>query len=156
MAVFLFISIAILAFWGFADKDRFRAMFPICISAVFLRFLDHYILIDWFKLWVMHGQGWRTIWVPMFANLTIWPIAAYLYIQYLPKDKSFFRLFLHTIPYVVVMASYLRTLMYFQVFDMQKGWTIWHTAGNIFFYFYIMYGVYRWLTKPQRGGVTNG
>ncbi|ARU63598.1 hypothetical protein CBW65_23225 [Tumebacillus avium] len=155
MAVFLFVSIAILVFWGFADKGRFRAMFPVWMSAIFVRFLDHYIVIDWFKLWVLHGQGWRMIWIPMLANITIWPIAAYLYIQYLPKSRNFFRLLLHTLPYVVVMSGYLQILTYLKVFDMQKGWTIWHTFVNLFFYFYMMYGIYRWQTHPVRGGVTN-
>ncbi|TCP54519.1 hypothetical protein EV586_104137 [Tumebacillus sp. BK434] len=160
MAVFLFVSIAILAFWGFADKTKFRAMFPILITAVFLRFLDHYVLIDWFKLWVMHGEGWRTIWIPMLANLTIWSTAAYFYIQFLPrpyhpKGKHFVLLSLYTALFVLVMCGYMRALLYFQVLSMRDSWTLWHSALNQYVYFLLIYVIYRWLTQPVRGGASH-
>ena len=87
MAVFLFILLAILLFWKCADKEKFPLFFPLTITAMFLRFLEQFILIDWLELMQVEAAGWLKLWFPIFADVIVWPISGYLFIQYLPDRR---------------------------------------------------------------------
>ena len=87
MAVFLFILLAILLFWAFADRKKFRAFIPITITSIFVRFLEQFIVIDWFHFMQVCAEGGMKFWAPILADLTVWPISGYLFIQYMPNRR---------------------------------------------------------------------
>lgn len=143
MAVFLVEGLAILIFIKFADWKRFSELFPICLAGVLLRFLDHYIIIDWLHLWKIPIDGWLAFWVPISANITIWPIFCYLFIQYLPTKHRFTYGFF----WLAGILLYLKMLETFNVFKIVKYWNFFFSFVNISIFLFLIYQLWKWLQK---------
>ncbi len=147
MITVLFDLIALIIFWRFADFTRIKQLFPVAMTGVFIRFLQHYIMIDWLHIWEVHGPKWKQLWLPLSANIMIWSVVCYLFIQFLPKRRKI----LYGIMWVFIMLAYLKILTWAHVFTMQKGWTIGRSFIALCFYFIMIYVVWRWLSyKPQK------
>lgn len=145
MAVFLFDSIAILLFWKLADKSLVRELFPMMMMSLFVRFLDHFILIDWLKIWTIFGPPMMQFWIPVSANLTVWPVALYFFFQYLPQKRRL----LYGALWVAIMLMYLQMLKWFHVFTMGEKWNMFYSAGAVSLHFLLMYGTWYWLTQQN-------
>lgn len=148
MAVFLFEFLAILAFWRFADKHRMREFLPVILVGVFLRFMDQFIIIDWLTLWKVNGPSSFRFWSPITADVTIWPIASYLFLQTVPTYQGF-RRWLHSGVYVGVMMLYIYSLSKLQIITFLH-WSLWLSLLFVAAYFAAQYVVWRWLTQNQR------
>lgn len=147
MGVFLFDTIAILLFWKFADRRRLKEFLPVIITGIFLRFLDHYIIIDWLKIWKVYGSTMSArLWIPMSANMTVWPCANYLFLQYMPQKHRW----LYGLCWVATMISYLQCLKWLHVFTMGNVWNNWHTFGMLTIYFAQVYWTWYWVTGQKR------
>lgn len=145
MVVFLIEAAAILAFWKLADLTRARELFPVIITGGFIRFLEHYLIVDWFQFWEIHGPHWQQLWVPVSLDLTIWPMVFYLYIQYLPEKN---RLLYGTL-WVGLMLFHVESLKVLKVMSMQKGWHIGYSAMLVSFNFVFIYVIWNWIRgKP--------
>jgi hypothetical protein len=145
MAVFLFDLIAILLFWKLADKSRMRELLPLMMASMFVRFLDHFIVIDWMHIWTVFGPPSFKFWIPVTANLTVWPIALYLFIQYLPNKRRW----LYGAVWVAVMLMYLQTLKWLHVFTMGEKWNMFYSTGAVLLHFTLMYWTWYWLTQQS-------
>lgn len=147
MAVFLYEIIAILIFWRFADRSRLRELLPVVLTGSFLRYLEHYVLIDWLQIWTLPGPPWKELWLPITADLTIWPVSVYLFVQYLPSRKRW----LYIAFWSLMMTLYLKSLKLLGVLSKGEHWTIYHTYLVVTSYFWIIYLVWRWLRQEQGG-----
>jgi hypothetical protein len=145
MAVFLFDFIAILLFWKLADRSQLRTLFPLMMMSLFIRFLDHFILIDWLKIWTIFGPPMMQFWIPVSANLTVWPVALFLFFQYLPQKRRL----LYSALWVAIMLMYLQLLLWLHVFTMGEKWTMFHSAGAVSMHFLLMYWAWYWLTQQS-------
>lgn len=143
MITIAFEIIAILIFWKLADFTLKKQFFPIVMTAIFLRFFEHYLLIDWFKIHEIKGGKHAQVWLPMSANLTIWPISAYLYIQFMPKKHKL----LYGLAWAFMMTFYLQILVWFNVITFTKGWNIGFTYIVVSVNYFIIYRLWRWISK---------
>lgn len=135
MALFLIELLAILFFWKRADFSRMKELVPIVLTAMYLRFLEHFIVINWLKLWKIHSTGSGQLWIPLSADLTVWPIASYFFIQNLPSKGRL----LYGAKWVGIMLLYLQLLMWFNIFSIKKGWNVGISALVISLYFTLIY-----------------
>lgn len=141
MAVFLFDILFLIVFFFMADKKRLNEFFPVIISGVLLRFLEHIFVIDWFQIWKIHTNGMIHFWIPISADVTVWPVACYLFLQYLPANRRF----LYAGLWTGIMFLYLMTLLKLGVFDMTKGWKPIHSVFVIYLYFSLILLIWKWL-----------
>ncbi len=144
VVLFFFELMALLIFFKLADLKRFRELLPIVFTGVYLRFLDHYILIDWLELWHIHGTLNSVLWLPMSADLTIWPVVTYLFIQYLPKIK----VWIYILSWSVLMYVYVRVLFWIDLYSAKKGWLPIYSAFFMLSYFSLLFLFWKWLRKP--------
>lgn len=143
MAIFLFEVLALMFFWKLADISRFKELVPIILTGVFIRFLQHYIIVEWFQFWDFPGAKWKMIWIPISADLTFWPVVSYLFIQYLPKERHL----LYVSIWTIGMLVYLQVLMWLDVFSFRKGWNLGFAGIMMFLWFGAIYLVARWLSQ---------
>lgn len=144
LVLFLFELMALLIFILFADLKRFKELLPIALTGVYLRFLDHYIVIDWLELWHIHGTDNSVLWLPMSADLTIWPVVTYLYIQYLPNRN----LWWYIVAWATLMYLYIQILFLVDVFSAKGGWKSIHSALFMIVFFSLLLMIWRWMRKP--------
>ncbi|GAX88932.1 hypothetical protein [Effusibacillus lacus] len=141
MAIFLFEAAAILLFAKLAELRLLKRLVPLLLLAIFIRFFEHFLLVDWFHLWKIHGPKWMEIWLPITADLTIWPITCYLFIQFLPEKGRLWYCGL----WAGIMLVYLWTLKWSGVFSMQYGWAMGISSVVVFLYFVLLLVTWRWL-----------
>ena len=141
MAVFLFIFIAILLFLKYADKQRFSQFLPLTITAVFVRFLEQFLAVYWFGFLKVLEDGSLKLWIPIFTDITIWPISAYLFIQYMPPRRRW----LYAIAWSSGLILYLHMLKWVKVIHMQPEWYSFLTPVTVGAFFGTVYWVWRWL-----------
>lgn len=146
MVVFLIEILAILFFWKFADLSKARILFPIALTGAFLRFIKHYIVVDWFHIWEIHVSQRMELLLPISADLTIWPVVCYLFIQYLPEKGKL----LYGTLWVGIMLVYTQALLFFDVITMKKGWNLGTSALVYVVYFTLVYLTWRWLNQQRQ------
>jgi len=144
MEVFLYAGLAILLFLFLGDKRQLRHQLPIVITATFVRFLEQFFVIDLLKLWEINGPHWMQLWLPIIADVTIWPIAAYFYVQYLPNSKRFW----YTLGWAVALSLYVYSLNLFGVIRYREDWFRYFTILLILGFFAIVHVVWAWLLGP--------
>lgn len=150
MAVFLFILLAILLFWALADRNMFRAFFPITITSIFVRFLEQFIVVDWFRFMQVQAEGGIRLWAPLFANLTVWPISGYLFVQYMPKRHRL----LYAMGWCGALVLYFHMLKWSNVIKVTPDWYLNVTPFTVGMFFGTVYAVWRWLyptASEERG-----
>ncbi|BCJ86798.1 hypothetical protein [Effusibacillus dendaii] len=152
MSVFLFDIVAILVFVIWGDRKRLRELMPTVMTGIYFRFLQQYIIIDWLQYWEVHGTESMKTWLPIIADITVWPVVSYLFIQYCPKR---FKL-LYGAVWVCLMFLYKKGLEWLHIISMKPGW---HEALGFFtlcLYFSILYFVWVWLQKRPIKMVQSG
>lgn len=77
-----------------ADKRRWREIFPVSMFASFLAMLTDHIMEDGYRLWDYHGA--HPLVATLFDDLGIYFVVTYLYIQWLPKNRSALNMFKYT------------------------------------------------------------
>ncbi|RXT08775.1 hypothetical protein [Ammoniphilus sp. CFH 90114] len=143
--------ISLIIFLKFADFNRFRELVPIIFTGIYLRFLEHYIVIDWLELWHIHGAKNSALWLPISADLTVWPIVAYFYIQYLPSK----RVGVYTLLWSLLMFGYLQLLFKIDVVSIKKGWHPILSALFMIGYFTVLLQIWKWLRGPYTSEKTS-
>ncbi len=144
IVLFLLELIALLIFFKFADLKRYRELLPIVFTGAYLRFLDHYIVIDWLELWEIHGALNSVLWLPMSADLTIWPVVTYLFIQYLPQKK----VWLYILTWSTLMYVYVRVLFWVDLYSAKGNWHPIILAIFMLVFFTLLLIIWNWLRKP--------
>jgi hypothetical protein len=75
----------------FADKKRWREIFPVSIFAALLGSTTDTITSH-YKLWRYHGDGVDLWLLKTMDDLGIYIVVAYLFIQWLPTKRTFLRM----------------------------------------------------------------
>ncbi|MFC4767606.1 hypothetical protein [Effusibacillus consociatus] len=146
MSVFLLEILAILIFIKWADLTRIRELFPLVLTGVYARFLEHYIIVDWLHIWKVHGSKWMDLWIPITADLTVWPVICYLFVQFLPEKRRW----LYGGMFVAIMYTYLQILLWRDVYSIKQGWNLWISPVGDSLYFLLIYLTWRWLRQSQK------
>jgi PAS domain S-box-containing protein len=77
----------------FADKKRWRELFLVALFGGFLGLITDILVLANFKLWAYHDSFiWRAY---LLDDLGIYMVTIYLFIQWLPKQKTFSRMFFY-------------------------------------------------------------
>lgn len=111
-----------LVFLWFGDKKRIPELFPTSVFAAFLGLLTDLIMEE-YQLWSYHdsplsGQG-----VPLVLDFGIYPVVAYLYMQYLPQrtKKRVIYILYWTIGSILLEYAYLK----FGLIRHHLWWSLW-------------------------------
>jgi hypothetical protein len=92
MLFFIFRFIISWTIWIiFADKKRWRELFPVSIFAVYLASITD-IIVHHYTLWRYHPS---TLITELFDDTGIYIVVTYLFIQWLPKKKTFSCMFMY-------------------------------------------------------------
>jgi len=73
----------------FADKKRWREIFPVCFLATFLGCLTDMIM-QHYPLW--QYLGWHPVCIHLANDFGVFLVVTYLFIQWLPKRQTFWRM----------------------------------------------------------------
>jgi hypothetical protein len=144
MILYFIELISLIIFWKFADFKRFQELIPIMFTAAFLRFFDHYIVIDWLQLWTIKGHP---IWTPFSANVTVWTVAVYLFIQYLPLSGRL----AYGLAWVALMLGYLSIIKWAKVISFRVHWNLGYSFLVLCGYFTLVFLVWSWLYPEKQG-----
>jgi hypothetical protein len=123
----------------FADKKRWREIFPVCIFAGFLGSLSDSVMHQ-YSLW-MFDYGISVI-PDLLDDLGTYIVFTYLFIQWLPGTRTFLLLFgyffLWTIVALVIEYIHLKT----GHMTFHKWWTIWYSYIADWILFWLIYKYY--------------
>lgn len=121
----------------FADKARWREIIPVSIFASFLGLITDQI-VEWhIPYWEYYGNEPKII-INLMDDLGIYIVTTYLFIQWLPKEHSFFCMF----SYWFVWTALAIGIEYVHVITGHMahyhGWTFWHSYVTN----WILFGIY--------------
>ncbi|MBU2702682.1 hypothetical protein Ga0466249_003817 [Sporomusaceae bacterium BoRhaA] len=127
-----------------ADKSRWREIFPVCFLASYFALITD-ILVEFYPLWGYTGNE-SPLWIQFSNALGIFIVAIYLLIQWLPRKKTFLKLFTYLFAWtsfaVLVEQIHLATgHMYYR-----QWWSIWYSYladWLLFWTFYKFHEVFR-------------
>jgi hypothetical protein len=86
---FIFISIAIFHIWG--DRSRIRELYSSAITGSYVRLIMQYVGSEQLKLWEYKDLPLPMsddMQIPFSLDFTVYPIAAYLFMQYMPASLN--------------------------------------------------------------------
>ncbi|WP_367759645.1 CBO0543 family protein [Ammoniphilus sp. 3BR4] len=125
----------------FADKKRWRELFPVSILAGFAGALSD-VLMEKSKLWMYYTKGNEEAGIiETLDDLGIYVVVTYLFIQWLPKKETFWKMFGYWLIWttIVIVIEWI----YVQTGHMKhhSWWTFWHSyiADWFLFLFFYMY-----------------
>lgn len=84
--VFVFISL----FHVFGDYSRMRELYSSALTGSYVRLMMQYVGSDAYSLWEYKDLPWpmsEETQIPFSLDFTVYPIAAYLFMQYMPENK---------------------------------------------------------------------
>lgn len=113
-AIFLFWTIDFIISWViwfiFADKKRWREIFPVCTFSLLLGAMTDTIMHH-YKLWEYDDDG--SILPYMVNEFGVYTVFTYLFIQHLPKDRMFKKNLVYWLVWTVMAVAiewiYLKT-----------------------------------------------
>jgi hypothetical protein len=149
MAMFVLEAIAILVFWVVVDHSRVRVWLPLMITGVFLRYFYQFLLIDWLQIWIIPGSSWKRLWVPITADLTIWPVITMLFIQLMPRPR--YRFFYASV-FVLGSIGYEQLLVRLEILASKPPWNIGFAFLEQAIFFSVLYILWQWLLPEAKGG----
>ena len=122
----------------FADKKRWRELFPVCIFASFLGFFSDEI-IEEYPYWEYLDDFVPPLYLELGDEFEIYPVVVYLFIQWLPKQQSLLNMltywFIWTgiailVEYVHISTGHMEHL---------NGWSYWHSYIADWILFWLFY-----------------
>lgn len=121
----------------FADKSRWREIFPVCVFASFLGLIADQI-VDYIPYWEYYGSEPEFV-ITLTDEFEINPIATYLFIQWLPKKQSYFNMFFYWFAWTALAISieYIHVKTGHMVH--YNRWTFWHSYVADWILFWIFY-----------------
>ncbi|MEW9672472.1 CBO0543 family protein [Ammoniphilus sp. 3BR4] len=108
VSIILFV-LSWLAFFLLADKKRIPDLFPTAVFSAFLGLLTDLIMEE-YKLWSYHDSPLSGQEVPLALDFGIYPVVAYLFMQFLPLSKKsrIIYIFFWTFGSVLLEYAYLK------------------------------------------------
>jgi len=122
----------------FADKTRWRELFPVCIFASFLGLVSDQIVHLYKAYWEYYGSE-SIIIIDLLDDFGAYVVVTYLFIQWLPQKRTFFRMFSYwfawtslaiTIEYVHIVTGHMAHY---------HGWSYLHSYVSDWILFLIFY-----------------
>ena len=127
----------------FADKKRWKELFPVAVFAGLLGSTTDNLMI-YYKLWGYMDAGLPTPILKMMDDWGIYLVVTYLFIQWLPKKKTFKNMILYwfiwTSTAVIVEVIHLET----GHMEYQNFWNLGYSYISdwiLFWIFYKLHGV---------------
>ncbi|GBF33589.1 hypothetical protein DCCM_2695 [Desulfocucumis palustris] len=123
----------------FADKKRFLGQLPTCYFAMILGFLTDF-LVEAYPLWEYTAANkWEHFFVEYLDELGIYFVITYLFLQTLPKQKTFSTMFLHI--FIWTIPSLLIELVALKIKAMEHHlwWNIYYSYICDWFLYFIFY-----------------
>lgn len=134
-------SIAWLIWIILADKKRWRELFIVSILAGFLGAISDHLFVCNYPLWSYIGQP--KMLKNTFDDIGIYIVVPYLFIQWLPKEKTLKKL----VPYFFLwtLLAISIELIHIKLGRMQHHhcWTIWHSYIADWVLFCLFYNFHR-------------
>ncbi|OCL26564.1 hypothetical protein U472_11280 [Orenia metallireducens] len=125
----------------FADKKRWRELFPTAIFAGLLGSITDNIM-DFYKLWDYNDNIIAKELLVIFDDLGIYIVSTYLFIQWLPKEKNFKNLFKYILSWTTITLSIEAIHIYTGHMYHYNFWNLgWSYLADwlLFFLFYFFY-----------------
>jgi len=122
----------------FADKKRWKEIIPTCILANYLGCATDSIMHH-YKLWEYYPHNAL---VDFADDLGIYLVVTYLFIQYLPKERTFKRLFFYWFLWTAFAVAVEAIHLKIGVMKHYKWWTLAHSYISDWILFYIFYKYY--------------
>lgn len=128
-----------IAWYLFANKTRWREIFPVCMLASWASLLTEAVINHHFKLWAYAGSTLLSL----FANgLGTYMVTTYLFIQWLPEKKTTAGITIYILSWSIfsILLEYLHlSLGYMQHLD---WWNLGYSYVSDFFLFLIFFMYY--------------
>lgn len=124
----------------FADKKRWRELFPVCFFASFLGCFSD-TLMQFYPLW--QYQGGHPILMHSCDDLGVYVVVTYLFIQWLPKKQTFRNMvvywFVWTAAAISLEMIYSRT----EMLVYRQWWSVWCSYLTDWLLFGVFYSYHR-------------
>jgi hypothetical protein len=122
----------------FSDKARWKEMVPVCAFALCLSLISDQI-VDWYVIyWEYYGNEPKII-RKLLDDFDVYIIVTYLFIQWLPEKRSFFKMFSYWFAWTALAIS----IEYIHVktghMAHYNGWTFWHSYISDWILFWLFY-----------------
>ena len=130
--------IAWIIWFVYADKRRWKEILPVCVFASCLGFLAD-ILIEYYPLWEYIEDAMHPLFLEIGDEFDVYPVVTYLFIQWLPVNKTIKNMFLYffgwtgvaiSIEYIHIVTDHIEHL---------NGWTMWHSYISDWILFWLFY-----------------
>lgn len=123
----------------FADKKRWRELFPVALLAGFAGALSD-VLMERYKLWMYYTNGKEQAgMIETLDDLGIYVVVTYLFIQWLPKNKTIWKMtgywFIWTAIVIGIEWIYVKT----GHMKHHNWWTFWHSYIADWLLFWLFY-----------------
>jgi len=138
----LFYIIRFILSWSiwlvFADKKRWRELLPVCIFGSFLDLVMS-IIMFYFPYWEYFNPSLHPIITSLADNFDVYPVVIYLFIQWLPKEQSFCRMFLYWFKWTAfaIIIEYIHILTGNMIH--LNGWSLWKSYMADWFLYWLLY-----------------
>ncbi|KJS03829.1 MAG: hypothetical protein VR68_00510 [Peptococcaceae bacterium BRH_c4a] len=139
----LYVVLFILS-WGawlfFADRKRWRELFPVSIFASFLGSVTDNIM-HYYKLWEFHSE--HPLLPRLLDDLGIYMVLPYLFIQLLPKRRTLWIM----LAYWVIWTGFAIGLEWVHLvtnhMEHHLWWNLWYSYAADWFLFWLFYHFHR-------------
>jgi hypothetical protein len=122
----------------FADKSRWKELFPVCTFASFLGLITDQI-VDWYiPYWEYYGSEPKII-RNLLDDFDVYIVVTYLFIQWLPKKQSFFSMFSYWFTWTALAIAIEHVHVMTGHMAHYHGWTFWHSYISDWLLFWIFY-----------------
>jgi hypothetical protein len=131
-----------LAWLIFADKRRWRELVPVSLLSMALGFFTDAIMHH-YKLWEYYDRLLAEPYIELSFGFGIYPVVAYLFVQWLPKPSTRARLVLYWLAWTTLTISieFLYTVTGHMTH--RKWWTIAHSYAADWFILLLLYKFHR-------------
>ncbi|MBP1935075.1 CBO0543 family protein [Ammoniphilus resinae] len=121
VSIILFI-LSWLAFLVLGDKRRVPELFPTAMFSAYLGLLTDLVMKE-YELWSYHDQPLSESVIPLFLDFGIYPVVAYLFIQFLPQTwtKRLGWIFFWSLGAILLEYAYLK----FELMQHHRWWSLW-------------------------------
>jgi hypothetical protein len=105
------------------DKSRWREILPVCIFAKCLALATD-VLVSYYPLWEYAGSPFL---IHLADDLGIYPVVTYLFIQWLPNNRSEKNMFRYWLVWTTVALAIELFYVNSGYMRYHQWWTTWHS-----------------------------
>jgi hypothetical protein len=121
----------------FADKKRWRELFPVSIFAGYLGLITDVIVEDRIKLWE-YRKG-NILFAEISDDMGIYLVVTYLFIQWLPHHKTILTMLFYWFIWAALAIGIEWIHIYTGHMALHKGWNLGYSYLTDWFLFWLFY-----------------